>query len=380
MGEHRQRVCIIGLKCYDLILGNPNPRYLGGIEAMLVSLGRALRSSTIDVVVITYDFGQPDEEKVGGLTLLKSFCPDQGMRGLRWIRRTISLWRAMRKADADVYVQMGAGLETGLVALGCRALGRISRRRKFVFCLAHDSNYGSDLHAGLLGWEGRAYSYGLHQADAIVSQTERQRQGLFESTGLESAVITIAAAPVPDGSERPQPSLKRILWAGRIVPDKRLELLLEVARRCPEFQFEVAGAPNKESNYAAALLREAKSLQNLTLHGRLGEQDMRKLFQASSILCNTSTKEGFPNTYVEAWSYGMPVVATFDPDGVIARHRLGRGATGVDELVSALRELLQHPDEFQAVSEAARRYYDDNHSPQVVAQRFREILDEQLAV
>ena len=36
------------------------------------------------------------------------------------------------------------------------------------------------------------------------------------------------------------------------------------------------------------------------------------------MLLSTSDFEGFPNTFLEAWSVGLPIVSTFDPDTVFA--------------------------------------------------------------
>lgn len=366
------KVCIVGLKCHDLISGNPEPRYLGGIETMLVFLAKALVREGCEVSLITYDHDQPVRQLFDDVTVLKSFNPDVGVRGLRIVSHAKQLWSTMKEADADVYLQMGAGVETALVALGCRGHEK-KNGKHFVFCLAHDRNFGESLRAGRLGWEGKAYRYGLRQADLIVSQTQHQREELQKAVGLDSEVITIAAAASASdngGAADSKGASNGILWAGRIVPVKRLEWLLEVARRCPEYQFDVAGAPNTSSDYASKVVQEAQGLSNVKLHGRVGAAQMDRLYQKAQLFCNTSISEGFPNTYPEAWSHGLPVVATFDPDGIIARQGLGRISSDVDGLVNGIQELLGDEQTYNQASRAARHYYDENHSPAVVARRF----------
>lgn len=369
------RICIVGLKCYDLISGNPQPRYLGGIESMLVFLAKSLVTEGCEVSLVTYDQGQPEGEVFDGVRIFKAFNPETGVRGLRWISHARRLWETMRRTNADFYLQMGAGVETGLVALGCRDRGQ-SRAKRFVFCLAHDSNFSRSLRAGRFGWEGKIYQYGLRRADLIVSQTERQREGLRAAVGLDSDVITIAAASSPTQEPGPvsKPAQNRVLWAGRIVADKRLEWLIEVARHCPDVFFDVAGAPNTASKYASDLVEEAGRLANVRLHGRVGADQMNQLYQGSRLFCNTSTAEGFPNTYPEAWSRGLPVVATFDPDGLVARHNLGRIASTVDGLVDGIQELLGNEQTCAEVSRSARRYFDQNHSTTVVARKFCSVF------
>jgi hypothetical protein len=117
------------------------PRYLGGIETQLVVLAKGLAKEGCDVSLITYDHGQPDGERFQGVTVYKSHAPDIGVPMIRFFHpRSTQLWRAMRRSNADIFLQMGAGTETGQVAFGCRLLP--SPRRKFVFCMASDTDFG----------------------------------------------------------------------------------------------------------------------------------------------------------------------------------------------------------------------------------------------
>ena len=341
---------------------------------MLVFLAKSLVAEGCEVSLVTYDHGQPNGELFDGVRVFKSFDPKTGLRGVRWINRAKRLWDTMRQAGADIYLQMGAGIETALVALGCREVPGASAK-PFVFCLAHDNNFGEALHAGRFGWEGKAYQFGLRRADLIVSQTERQREGLCAATGLDSHVITIAAAFPANPAVKAEPPQNRVLWAGRIVPDKRLEWLLEVARQCPDVIFDIAGSPNTPSAYATALVEQAGQLPNVRLHGRVGADEMNRLYQKARMFCNTSAAEGFPNTYPEAWSHGLPIVATFDPDGIVVRNGLGRIASTVGELVSAIQELLGSRALYEEASRSTRRYFEENHSTTVVAQRFCSLFD-----
>lgn len=67
----------------------------------------------------------------------------------------------------------------------------------------------------------------------------------------------------------------------------------------------------------------------------------------------------------------MPVVTTFDPDGIVARHGLGQVAASPVELVSHLKGVLGDQATYARLSEAATRYYLDNHTVEAVSRRFR---------
>ena len=140
--------------------------------------------------------------------------------------------------------------------------------------------------------------------------------------------------------------------------------------------FDIVGTPNKASDYATNLLADAARLPNVKAHGRLPDRELQQLYQTAQVLCCTSTLEGFPTTFLEAWSGGIPVVTTFDPDGIVKQHNLGRVAETPDEFVAHLTNVLNDATAYAALAESARRYYQENHTVEVMAQRFRSALEQ----
>jgi len=366
------KIGIIGLKCRDHLINAEIPRYLGGIETQLATLAKGLAGMDCDVTVITYDHGQSVHERAEGVTLLKAHAPDAGLRMFRNFHpRTTGILDAMRQARADIYLQMGAGIETGQTALGCRLLSR-----PFVFCLASDADVAANLYAGPWGLEGKVYRYGLHRANVIIAQTETQRQGLQAAIGRVSSIIPMAVRP-PAG--RSLADVKpRVLWVGRITPTKRLDWLIEAARRCPEAAFDIVGTPNQLSGHATRLIEEARLLPNVQVHGRATTSSLANLYAGATVLACTSELEGFPTTFLEAWSLGLPVVTTFDPDGVIACNGIGEVATDLDDFIGKLNRLIGGPLRRDAFAAAARNYYQSHHTITDVSRRFRQMFQDAL--
>ena len=71
----------------------------------------------------------------------------------------------------------------------------------------------------------------------------------------------------------------------------------------------------------------------------------------------------------------MPVITTFDPDHIVERHGLGRVAATVDEVVTHLRCVLGDKEMYARLSDAAARYYLENHTVEAAARRFRLALE-----
>jgi glycosyltransferase involved in cell wall biosynthesis len=101
---------------------------------------------------------------------------------------------------------------------------------------------------------------------------------------------------------------------------------------------------------------------------------MPDLYSRASMLCCTSAFEGFPNTFLEAWSYGLPIVSTVDPDGLIARHELGKIAHDQSSLSSAIRLLSKNHAMFSRVSANARRHFRENYSLDAAMGRFESLF------
>ena len=192
-------------------------------------------------------------------------------------------------------LQMGAGLETGLVARGCRK--RQGRQALFVYCLASDLDYDEMFHRGRFGWEGKIYRYGLRRATLVIAQTRATAKSVATGLGLNSRVIPMAASSPTSrlNCATAKNGLYRIVWVGRAAKEKRLEWLLEVARRCPEFQFQVVGTANGNSDYSTGILRDAKHVENVEWVGRVAPKDMHGIYRNAQVLLNTSICEGFPH-------------------------------------------------------------------------------------
>jgi glycosyltransferase involved in cell wall biosynthesis len=106
----------------------------------------------------------------------------------------------------------------------------------------------------------------------------------------------------------------------------------------------------------------------------VGDQELWRLYARASVLCCTSSIEGFPTTFLEGWSLGLPVVTTFDPDGLVAAHGLGQVVASLDELAAALQTSTSSTPSREEWSRNARRFYAERYSPSACLPRLRELL------
>ena len=363
------RICIVGLDSYGMLSGEENPKYIGGEAIQHVLLARAWRDLGHDVSMIVHDEGQGARRTIDGITAIAAHSRHGGIRGLRFFYpRATRLLSALISADADIYYQSPAGAYTGITGWFCRATGR-----RFIFRVASDSDCEKE-HGRIQFWrDRRLFNYGLRCANVVAAQTEYQVQLLRENHELESTVVNMMVELPPRYSSTTKDI--DVLWVSNLRTLKRPEIALELARELPDVKFTLAGGPMPGSEtYYEDMVAAAARLPNVTMLGAVRYADTGALFDRAKVFLNTSSIEGFPNTFLQAWIRGVPVVSFFDPDALVQRLSLGRTASSVDDMREAIRHLLQDDEDRQRIGRRAREFATREYTTGV-ASRYLELLD-----
>lgn len=362
-------VCFVALSGYNVISGIGETGHIGGAEVQQAVMSRWLIDNGYSVSFITYDHGQREAVTSSGVRVFIAYDRERGWPGLRFFfPRWSGLWSAMRRADADIYYQRGAGIETGLCALWCRIRGKA-----FVYGSANDRDLARSLPYLKKMREKLLYRIGLRLANAVITQTRTQQVLLKNSFGISSHVIRNSGLS-PLAQKSNSTIARSILWVGRFIRLKRLEFLLDVAETSPDYRFVIVGSGDKELPYVQSLLARASSLSNVEMKGHVPYQQMPEYYQKASIVCSTSSQEGFPNVFVEAWSTGIPVLSTLDPDKIIARSGAGWVAETVEEFQVILDELLADERKLKVFRNAALKLYNESYCASANMPKFESIV------
>jgi glycosyltransferase involved in cell wall biosynthesis len=347
--DEAMKICLVGLQNLSVLAPAYRESTVAGEPVQQTLLARALARRGHDVSMIVADLGQADGMQYGGIRTFKAYRPDAGVPVLRFIHpRWSGLWSALVRADADLYYTSCAGMEVGLLAMFCRHFGK-----RFVFRSASDTDCDNSRLLVRHARDRWLYGYGLRRADAILVQSASQAQTLLRNYGLESRVAGMLVEPPLSA---PTHELD-VLWVGNIRRVKRPDRVLWLAARLPRAAIHMVGGalPGEEALFAG--VRDgAAAYANLTFHGPLSYLDATDLYGRAKVLLNTSDVEGFPNSYLQAWIRGVPVVTLIDPDRVIEREGLGVAVRSPAELVGAIASLLGSPKAWQAASDRCRRF------------------------
>lgn len=370
----RPRICVVSHAAYRALTGSESG-HIGGVERQTAMLARYLvgRGYAVDFVTWREGDGDEAERNVEGIRLLPICRRDDGVPGVRFFHpRWTSLVAALRRSNADVYYHNTAEYVTGQVGLWCRRHGR-----RFVFCASSNADCDRALPCLPTRRERVLYRAGLRAASAVVVQTASQRDLMRSSFGVDAEVIPMPSAEPPAAAvlrAEDGPSSKRVLWVGRICVEKRPELLIETARLAHDIEFDLVG-PIDGAEYGEKILSQVRRLANVTYHGAVPPSDMVDVYRRAACLLCTSHIEGFPNTFLEAWALGLPIVSTWDPDGVIARCGTGLPCgSSASAVVDALRSLVGSREAWAKASAQARAYYVATHRPEITFGSFERVL------
>lgn len=354
------RICFVGLTNLPVLAPEFEQHGIGGAELQQTLLAKALARRGYQVSMVVGDYGQQDGAVWSGVRTYKASRPQEGVPILRFVHpRWTKLIAALRRAAADVYYVSPAGVHVGQVALWA------SRNdRRMVLRIASDADC-DPARLVISFWRDRKlYEYGLRRADAILAQSVNQQELLRRNYGLDSSVLS-SLVDIPDST---LPLVERdisVLWVSNIQQLKRPEMFLELAKRLPTFPASMAGGAQPKTRHLFEHVRIAASrISNVTFHGPLPYRATQRLFDRARVFVNTSEIEGFPNTFLQAWARGIPVVSFFDPDGVIQREGLGDAVASVEEMAAAVHRLAVDPQVWgeasaRCLAYTARRYGED---------------------
>jgi glycosyltransferase involved in cell wall biosynthesis len=343
------KICFFGLENLPVLAPEFNRHGVGGEQVQHTLLAKALARREHSVSMVVYDYGQPDCAAWHGVTTYKAYRQHAGIPMLRFVHpRWTAVWAALHRANADIYYVSCAGMHLGLLVLFCKRHGG-----KVVFRVAHDDDCDPAKLLIKYWRDKKLYEYGLRHADCILVQSARQQAAMLTNYGLQSHI----AGMLVDIPERQSNRDIDVLWVNNIRQFKRPDLLLALANQMPNVQFHMVGGDQPGFAQLYDHIRDqAATLPNLTFHGHIPYHEMDCIYARAKIFVNTSDSEGFPNSYLQAWVRGTPVVAFFDPDNIIQQERLGLVPTSVEEMREAIATLLSTPVLWSKISTSCKSY------------------------
>jgi glycosyltransferase involved in cell wall biosynthesis len=347
----RRRICFVAPSAYPILARDRSIAFAGGAEVQQTFLAREFVRRGHEVSMVCMDFGQPDGVVIDGVTVHRMHAPQAGLPVVRFLHpRLTSMWSAMRRANADIYYQRAAGAATGFVMAFARRHGRIG-----VFAGASDMDFDPALpHVGLAR-DRMLYRWGVQQATYVVAQSGHQRQECQRVFARDAAVINSCYGHQGEPAAYDGP----VLWVGSVKPLKQPDVFIRLAERCPQLRFKLIGGGDEP--YRSDVARLAAAQPNVEVVGFVPFADVERHFDGASMLVNTSTAEGFPNTFLQAWSRGMPTVSFFRSPAALDGRTVGACVPSLEAMAAHVMALKADAAAWQADGARCRRYFRQHH-------------------
>lgn len=213
------------------------------------------------------------------------------------------------------------------------------------------------------------FAWGLAIADRIFVQHREQLVRLATGLRPKAHIVPSLAGELPGGP----PHAERkgyVVWVGTLKRPKRADLLIEIARRLPNVHFVVCGGTwsgRFSLDDAQQIVKSLQELPNVQYMGQVETGKTQKIIAEAALLLSTADGEGYPNTFLEAWSCGTPIVSiTIDPDQVIERKGLGKVTGNLDQTIGAIKNFMPSPWLRDEIAVRARQYVQEAHSEAAV--------------
>jgi glycosyltransferase involved in cell wall biosynthesis len=259
------------------------------------------------------------------------------------------LYAALREINPGVIYQRVACGYTGV----CAAYAQ-RRSVPLIWHASHDTEVTSArldaarnvLRVRLEKW---AVGYGIRRATRIVVQTRHQAD-LLQANFRRKADAIIANFHPAAAETLDKSGPLTVVWIANLKPWKRPDAFVRLARGLSGYadvRFIMVGAPAPSAGnegWQDSLMRSIETTENLRYLGRKSHEEVNELLGRSHVFVNTSTHEGFPNTFIQSWLRDVAVVSLqVDPDQVLEREQVGIAAHSEAGLLEAVRRLIENP-------------------------------------
>ena len=169
------------------------------------------------------------------------------------------------------------------------------------------------IHVGnqLLDYKNdKMFRFVLRKATKVVVLAEVLRNIMKEHFNVDTTVLY---NPIEEQPKRDETVIdKNIFFAAMLRPFKGYETLLsaykEIVQVHSDWKLIIAGSGDNEK--VNEIVSSLGIKENTTIYKWRTKEEMGNLYKRAGIFCIASKMEGFPMTFLEAASYGVPIVTT----------------------------------------------------------------------
>ncbi len=322
----------------------------GGLNVQMYFWAKVFLSKGWDVLT----FSERDYYQLEGIT----FIPYSQKGKFRLLKEFFYSFRFILKYSPDLVLVRGARRDLCFIALACRLTNT-----EMIFMGASDVNFipGSENISGSKRNQW-LYRLGLRLTKRVVVQNQEQQTLLKLNYNKKSRLVPniwINDFAYEDKDR------SNIIWVGNFRSLKRPEWFLNLAKQFPNEHFVMVGNEIDRALYAKCE-KIAQKMPNVDFHGGVSFKEVNTLLSQAKLLVCTSEYEGFPNTFLQAWSQKIPVLSTVNPSELLTKKGLGLLITSELELFRVFGHIINNPALYAELTTNIQSYFKNSHLPEVL--------------
>lgn len=286
------------------------------------------------------------------------------------LRTHYRLFKILYQSKADFYYQRTASSMSSLIALFCQIF-----KKRFIYAVSHDSDCGGPIMMRKDWHIRKLFRWGLKKADIIIAQTQKQKELLWKNYHLKSVIIKNIYPILPFDFTQGKINRRLILWVGMLREWKRPEIFIELAKRLPEYKFVMIGGISEYYlEFGSKIIQNAKMVRNLNYLGFKPYEETQKYFVKANLYVNTSSQEGFPNTFLEAWDKSCPIVSLVDHAGAISEGNGGLVAKDFEDMTKKTEKIMENKKLKNQLGKNGRKYLEKNHNMKKIIPKYMKVF------
>ncbi|MFC7082337.1 glycosyltransferase family 4 protein [Halorussus caseinilyticus] len=380
-------VAFLSLNAYDMLTGGHEGN-VGGSQLQQALIAEELADRGHEVTFVENDAPFKEATAVNGVrVVLKDEHSDRSLP-VRLPARVASTLRTLSEIGPDAVYARVPNLDIFPVAAYCSVTDT-----RFVYNFAHDSELTDDPMVFDGSLSDNAVYWGLMQkalgsADVLVAQNDFQYTRARERFPGTNVSLVWNGYPDPESggdsgrdpdsrTDRSDDAPTKVLWVATLREWKQPEVVLELAAEIPDAEFVVVGGRASESpDLYDSFRAAANETENVRFEGFVPYENVDEYFARADVFLNTSTDEGFPNTFLQSWANRTAVVSlNVDPNDILRENDIGYCADGsVDEMAERLGELVRDDERRRRYLTNAYEYFVENHSIEQVTDQYEAAL------
>ena len=344
------KIAIIFPKDSEAVFNKKSTKTFGGATIQMYLISKELgKLRNHKVFSFISDYGSLDFDESGKFNLVKTFRENENL-----FKKIFKFIKKLKLIKPDVIIQHGLSPLSPFLSMYSKA-----NKIKLIFIFASDvesvGKYQNSKNKCLF------FKTLLRNASLLITQNVYQKENLLKFYDKSSIIIYPAFEML---NKFPDKKRNTVLWVSRCDKLKNPEVFIQLSKKNPNLDFIMVCPPSNDLNYYSKIKESAKKVKNLTFKEFVSFQHIENYFKEAKIFVNTSDYEGFPNTFLQAIKFGVPILSlNVNPDEFILKYNCGYVCKNdINLLNKNLKKLFKDKYKYNLLSKNAFNYAGEKHN------------------